>query len=231
MFYDAGKQAAAYHYGLGAWAGGLGAVALQMLLDKDLRHQFITPHVPGAKPEIHPQVIRDAAKIAPLLKNLDPETSRIGIGALPGTGKSQLAATLAKELGMKHHDADLYMGKAPIPKGSIAERYDMLVNQDPEQFDALLHLRRPGSSRGSTMESMVDTDAVDAANQQQFSAAKGKALHPTDTAWLKMKPKGGFGTKDLDQSFVNKSYLAKKLAPSIAGAAAGLIATYLLRRK
>lgn len=229
MFYDAGKTAAALHYGLGAVAGGLGAVALQLLLDRDLRDQLLTPHTPAAAP-IHPQVIQDAAKIAPLLKGLDPKESRIAIGALPGTGKSQLAQTLAKQLGMKHHDADMYLGKAPIPKGSIAERYDMLVNEDPEQFDALLHLRRPGAGRGDEMSRWLDLPAVDKANQAQFAAAKGKELHPTSTAWLKLKPAGGFGTKNLDQGFINKSHVAKKAVPGLLGMVAGTIAAHLLKK-
>lgn len=231
LCYRTGKQAAAFHYGLnvgtGALVGGIGALALQMLLDKDLRAQF-TDRTPSAP--IHPQVIRDAAVIAPLLKHLDPQKSRVAIGGLPGTGKSELAATLAKQLCMQHHDADLGMGMRPIPPGSVAERYDMLVNQDPEQFDALLHLQRPGVSRGSAMGEMVDLPAVDKANQHQFAAAKGEMLHPTDTAWLKLKPPGGFGTKDLDQPFINKGYAAKKLAPGAAGVLAGAILAHVLQR-
>jgi len=229
MFYSAGKTAAALNYGLGAVAGGLGAMALQILLDKDMRQELLSPHVPSNAP-IHPQVIRDAAKIAPLLKHLDPATARIGIGALPGTGKSELASELARNLGMKHHDADMSMGMAPIPPGSIAERYDMLVNEDPEQFDALMHLRRPGSARGPETDSMLNLSAVDKATHAQFAAARGKTVHPTETAWMKLKPEEGFGTKNLDQSFVNKGQVLKKALPSVLGAAAGAIAAHLLRR-
>jgi len=229
MYYQTGKQAAALRYGLGfgALAGGVGALALQMLLDKDLRAQF-TDSTPGAS--IHPQVIRDAAAIAPLLRHLDPQKSRVAIGGLPGAGKSELAATLAKQLGMQHHDADIGMGMRPIPPGSIAERYDMLANEDPEQFDALLHLRRPGASRGSVMGKLVDLPAVDKANQQQFASARGKAVHPTDTAWLKLKPPEGYGTKDLNQAFINKRYIAKTLAPGMVGALTGAILAHVLRR-
>ena len=226
MFYEAGKQAAAIHYGLGAVAGGIGAVALQMLLDKDLRRALLQ----DTNPEVHPQAIADAAKIAPLLKHLDPDTARIGIGGLPKTGKTDLASALAKRLGMQHYDADLRMGLGGVPPGNISDRYDTLVNQDPEQFDALLHMKRPGVEHGPASAALWDLHGLDDANKQQFLAAKGKALKPTATTSLKLKPSGGFGTKSLDQSFINKGELAKKLAPGILGSVAGLIATHLLKK-
>jgi len=226
MFYEAGKTAAAIHYGLGAVAGGLGGLALQMLLDKDLRRALLQ----DANPEVHPQAIADAAKIAPLLKRLDPATARIGIGGLPKTGKSDLASELSRRLGMRHYDADLRMGLGGVPPGHISDRYDTLVNQDPEQFDALLHMKRPGVEHGPASGAMWDLHGMDEANKQQFLAAKGKALKPTATTSLKLKPPGGFGTKSLDQSFINKGELAKKLAPGILGSVAGLIATHLLKK-
>lgn len=227
MFYSVGKQAAALQYGLGALAGGLGGLALQMLLDRDLRNELLQQ---GTGTKIHPQTIADAAQIAPLLKHLDPATARIGIGGLPGTGKTEMASELARNLGMKHHDADLSLGKAPVPPGSVAERYDMLVNNDPEQFDALMHLKRPGSGRGPETAKLLNLPAVEQASQHQFAAARGKELHPTETAWMKLKPQEGFGTKSLNQSFVDKGYVAKKLAPGLLGSVAGLIAAHLLKK-
>jgi len=224
MFYTSGKQAAALHYGLGAVAGGIGAVALQMLLDKDLRRALLR----DATPEVHPQAIVDAAKIAPLLKHLDPATARIGIGGLPRTGKSNLASELSRRLGMQRYDADLGLGG--VPPGHISDRYDTLINQDPEQFDALLHLKRPGVAHGPASEALWDLHGMDEANKQQFLAAKGKALKPTDTTTLKLKPPGGFGTKSLNQSFINKGEVAKKLAPSVLGAVAGAIATHVFKK-
>ena len=100
MFYDAGKQAAALHYGIGAVAGGLGGVALQMLLDRDLRAELLQ----APSPKVHPQVIADAAKIAPLLKHLDPATARVGIGGLDRLGRialqSEAAAQAGREVGV-----------------------------------------------------------------------------------------------------------------------------------
>jgi len=226
MFYDAGKTAAAIHYGLGAVAGGLGGIALQMLLDKDLRRALLQ----DANPEVHPQAIADAAKIAPLLKHLDPATARIGIGGLPKTGKSDLASELSRRLGMQHYDADLRMGLGGVPPGHISDRYDTLVNQDPEQFDALLHMKRPGVEHGPASEALWDLHGMDEANKQQFLAAKGKALKPTATTSLKLKPPGGFGTKSLDQSFVNKGEVLRRAAPGILGSVAGLIAAHLLKK-
>jgi len=226
MFYEAGKQAAMTHYALGGIAGGLGGVALQMLLDKDLRRALLR----DATPEVHPQAIADAAKIAPFLKHLDPATARIGIGGLPKTGKSNLASELSRRLGMKHYDADLRMGLGGVPPGHISDRYDTLVNQDPEQFDALLHMRRPGVAHGPASEAMWDLHGLDAANKQQFLAAKGKAQKPTETTSLKLKPPGGFGTKSLDQNFVNKGEVLRRVAPGMLGTVAGMIATHLLKK-
>jgi hypothetical protein len=104
------------------------------------------------------------------------------------------------------------------------------VNEDPEQFDALLHMKRPGVEHGPASEALWDLHGMDEANKQQFLAAKGKALRPTATTSLKLKPPGGFGIKNLDQSFVNKGELAKKLAPGILGSVAGLIATHFLKK-
>lgn len=226
MFYDAGKQAAALHYGIGAVAGGLGGVALQMLLDRDLRAELLQ----APSPKVHPQVIADAAKIAPLLKHLDPATARIGIGGLPGTGKTEMASELSKHLGMQHHDADWRLGLGGTPPGHISDRYDTLVNQDPEQFDALLHMKRPGATRGPATEALFDLPALDKATGEQFAAAKGKTLKPTTMAQLKLKPAGGFGTEAKGQSFVNKGELAKKIAPGVLGSVAGLIAAHLLKK-
>lgn len=226
MFYDAGKQAAALHYGLGAIGGGIGAVALQMLLDRDLRNELLQE----PNPKIHPQIISDAAKIAPMLKHLDPATARVGIGGLPGTGKTEMASELSKHLGMQHHDADWSLGMGRPPAGSVSDRYDTLVNQDPEQFDALLHMKRPGATRGPATESVLDLPGLDKATTEQFGAAKGKAQHPTDTTSLKLKPPGGFGTQAKDQSFVNKGELAKKVAPGLLGSVAGIIAAHLLKK-
>jgi hypothetical protein len=226
MFYDAGKTAAALHYGLGAVAGGIGAVALQMLLDRDLRNELFQ----SPSPKVHPQIIQDAAKIAPLLKHLDPEKARIGIGGLPGTGKTEMATELSRRLGMQHHDADWRMGLGGVPPGHISDRYDTLVNQDPEQFDALLHMKRPGAHRGPFADAALNLPALDKATTEQFSAAKGKALQPTATTKLKLKPRGGFGTESKDQSFINKGQVAKKMAPGILGSVAGIIAAHLLKK-
>lgn len=225
MFYDAGKQAAALHYGLGAIGGGIGAVALQMLLDRDMRTELLQE----PNPKIHPQIIADAAKIAPLLKHLDPGKARIGIGGLPGTGKSEMASELGKHLGMQHHDADVSLGHG-VPPGHITDRYDTLVNEDPEQFDALLHMKRPGATRGPLTEALMNLPALDKATTKQFSAAKGKVSTPTATTQLKLKPPGGFGTKAKDQSFINKGEVAKKVAPGLLGMVAGTIAVHLLRK-
>jgi hypothetical protein len=227
MFYFAGKTAAAFHYGLGAVAGGLGGIALQMLLDRDLRNELLQQ---GGGAKIHPQIISDAAKIAPLLKHLDPATARIGIGGLPRTGKSEMASELSRHLGMQHYDADLRMGLGGVPPGHVSDRYDTLVNQDPDQFDALLHMRRPGVAHGPASKALWDLHGLDEANKQQFLAAKGPALKPTETTALKLKPPGGFGTKALDQSFVNKGEVLRKAAPGILGSVAGLIAAHLLKK-
>ena len=227
-FKQAGKTAAFAHYSLGALAGGTVAIALQMLLDKDLRTELLAG-VRGIGRGVHPQVIRDAATLAPLLKHLDPKKARIAIGAVPGTGKSELAQVLAGRLGMQHHDADYSLGLSSIPRGSVAERYDMLANEDPEQFDALLHLKRPGASRGNATNRVLDIPALMQANQSQFNAAQGRASHPTDTAWLKLKPPGGFGTKNLDQPFVHKAQTAAMLAPGLLGMVGGAIAAHLLK--
>jgi hypothetical protein len=226
MFYDAGKQAAAIHYGLGAVAGGLGGIALQMLLDKDLRNELLQQ---SGGNKIHPQVIQDAAKIAPLLKQLNPATARIGIGGLPRTGKSEMASELSRHLGMQHHDADVHPFGS-VPPGSVSDRYDTLLNQDPNQFDALLHMRRPGMAHGPASEALWDLHGMDEANKQQFMAAKGQAKKPTETTSLKLKPPGGFGTKSLDKSFVNKGEVLRKAAPGILGSVAGLIAAHLLKK-
>jgi hypothetical protein len=226
MFYEAGKTAAALHYGLGAVAGGIGAVALQLLLDRDLRKAFF--RAPG--PSVHPQAIADAAKIAPLLKHLDPGTARIGIGGLPGTGKTDLAVELSRRLGMQHSDADWRMGLGDVPPGHISDRYDTLVNQDPEQFDALLHMKRPGVEHGPASEALWDLHGMDEANKQQFLAAKGKAMKPTATTSLKLKPPGGFGTEARGQSFINKAEVAQRMAPGALGAVAGMIAAHLLKK-
>ena len=196
-----------------------------MLLDRDLRNELLQQ---GTGTKIHPQTIADAAKIAPLLKHLNPATARIGIGGLPGTGKTEMATELARNLGMKHHDADLSSGG--VPPGHISDRYDTLANQDPEQFDALMHLKRPEASRGPETAKLLNLPAVEQATQHQFAAARGKELHPTETAWMKLKPQEGFGTKSLNQSFVDKGYVAKKLAPGLLGSVAGLIAAHLLKK-
>lgn len=226
MFYDAGKQAAALHYGLGAVAGGIGAVALQMLLDRDLRNELFQ----APSPSIHPQIIQDAAKIAPLLKHLDPETARIGIGGLPGTGKTEMATELSRRLGMQHHDADWRMGLGGVPPGHITDRYDTLVNQDPGQFDALLHMKRPGARRGPLADAALDLPALDKATTEQFSAAKGNLQRPSSTTQLKVKPPGGFGIEAKNQSFINKGEIAKRMAPGVLGSVAGIIAAHLLKK-
>lgn len=233
MSYQVGKYAAQLHYGVGAAIGGLGTVALQLLLDKDLRHALIDKGTDSADRQaggVHPAVIQNAAKLEPLLNKLDPQKARIGIGGAPGTGKTQLATELSKRLGMQHHDADIGFGLRSIPEGSISDHYSTLVHEDPEQFDAMIHLKRPGATRGAGGDPIFKLRELDEASTQQFDAARGKERTPAPGVRLKLRPPEGFGTKPLDQSFVNKGYIAKKLAPGVLGSVAGAIVTHLLRR-
>jgi hypothetical protein len=232
MFYATGKTAALWHYGLGGALGGIGGIAFQMLVDADLRNEvFGTMTAPNAP--VHPQAIQDAAKIAPLLRHLDPQKARIAVGGIPRAGKSELSSTLAKQLGMRHYlgDVSLDMG-GKVPEGSVAEGHRLLLQEDPEQFDALVHIRRPDTESRYSSPSLawIDAPAMDAANKRQFEAARGRILRPTANAQVKLKPEGGFGTKALDESFIRKDYVAKKVLPGLLGTAAGLIATHLLRR-
>lgn len=223
---ELGIKVAAWQHGLGAAVGALGSVTLQLLLDKDLRDSLFSSKPSG----VHPAVIQNAAKLEPLLNKLDPKTARIGIGGTPGTGKTQLATELSKRLGMQHHDADWSFGYAPIPKGSIADQYSTLVNEDPEQFAALIHLRRPGATRGPAGDALFKLKELDEASTRQFEEARGKAHEVAPGVRLKLRPPEGFGTKALGQSFVNPGQIAKKVAPGAAGAIAGAIAAELLRK-
>jgi hypothetical protein len=170
---------------------------------------------------LHPKAVATAKAMAEKLRaaGFDPKTSRIGISATGGTGKSTLAKALEAELGMTRNDLDMigssipkgrdipnYLKKNPLKAGVIAEQSHLLSQVDPEKFDVMVHLQKPMEQiekqilkrgRGAKQLEFFDYPKMDKTIRTAFEKSKGAPVEVSPGVRFKMKPEGGWGADAL----------------------------------
>lgn len=163
-----------------------------------------------------PQAITRADSIAKYLKSqgFNPKTDTIGMSATGGTGKSTAARLLKDKLGMRSAAEALGVERAggrgfskglsakdKLPKGTIYEQTHLLSVNDPDKFNAMIHLSRPTDEiieslkkrkRGAIQGRLTDYPLLAKVIRNAYDSSEGKSFSPEAGVEIKMKPKGGF---------------------------------------
>ena len=143
-------------------------------------------------------------------RGLSPEAARIAIIGTGGTGKTTIGRALSQELGMRHaimddvgghllkgRDLGAYVAKNPIQPGTIAEQTHLLTQVDPDQFDAVVYLRKPikdvmkqitQRGRGAWQTDLYRYEDIDKALSKGYETLGGQDIKISPSMRVKMRP-------------------------------------------
>jgi hypothetical protein len=147
-------------------------------------------------------------------QGVKPKDARIAIFGTGGTGKSTMGKALAGELGMSHFIMDdvgrdsiqgrnyqKYLKDNPIKPGTIAEQTHLLTQADPDQFDAVVYLRKPiedvtkqirKRGRGAWQTDLYNYPNIDKALAKSFETLDAPELTISPTMKAKVRAGGSY---------------------------------------
>jgi hypothetical protein len=170
--------------------------------------------------------IAQRAQQAMIEHGYDPATLRIAVDAPPGAGKSTLSHALVNQMGVKHYGLDWlppeqqelsggHLEKMPrAPRaGEVLEHHNLLRTHDPELFDAALYIAkhpdeirqqilRRGRSAG--MAEFYDYPKTIGVGHLAFDTLAGDPISLGDGVFMKLRPREGWGTEQIDVMLASK---------------------------
>lgn len=224
---------------LGAALGG-GATALSMPgIRKSVEASLKAMGKGGAKAverqsALPAGAVSQARQLAAALreKGISPKRSRIAIVGTGGTGKTTMGRALAAELNMPHmimddygrdyikgRDYVKYTRKNPIPEGTIAEQTHLLTQLDPDQFDAVVYLRKPiedvkkqirKRGRGAWQTDLYRYEDIDKSLAKGFETLQSPTIEISPTLRAKVRQSGTYGSEKALEAELRKSGINPK---------------------
>ena len=168
-------------------------------------------------------------------RGIDPSALRIAVDAPPGAGKTTLSRALSRQLGVQHYGLDWLPGnkfhsvmgggrmeKMPrAPKaGEILEHYNLLRSYDPELFDAAFHIQKDPEvikkqildrGRSAGVSTFMDYDKQLAVGRLAYDSLAGDSIDLGGGAMMKLRPRTGWGTDQLDAQLQGKGIDPSKM--------------------
>ena len=157
-----------------------------------------------AEDEGYPEAVdRQAEEIVSLFKAEGIPPNRIAIDGVSGSGKTTMAKSLAKKLGLRWQSLDHKAVDEPtlFSDGTIYEHHRLLRTQDIDGFDALIYIDEPielskskilKRQRGGYLVEIMDFEKMKRVGDKAFSVAAGQVYEiPGSFIKVKIRPAGG----------------------------------------
>ncbi|VEN74631.1 conserved hypothetical protein [Candidatus Desulfarcum epimagneticum] len=171
------------------------------------------------------EVIRQAKAIEKIFKDRHVFPDRIAIDGLPGSGKSSLAAALAKRMDMEvvcldHQDMEERFSFEKAP--AIYEHHRLLRTQDMDRFDVMIYIDQPVEKakqnilkrqRGAYLVDIMNFELMKKIGKKAFSLADGQVIS-VDHSFVRIKIRPDNGYRDM-------ANLDSELSAKAAGDSAG----------
>lgn len=174
-----------------------------------------------------PSVERTSDRIVKIMRGKIPASACIGIDGIAGGGKSTLARSLSRKMGLKKRTLHSREMDAPLEfnQGMIYENIRLFRTQDIDCFDAILYIDMPvrrarirvlERDRNGALVDFLDFEMLKRIGDLCFEVADGEQLKiPESCVRMKIRPARGYRTGEnlaskLEESGLRSQALSKE---------------------